>query len=97
MVRHTNANEETYYDEGEDEDDQQPPIRRVYHRRREAGSTTGRGGHSQVEEEGEEAEENPFADENVTLADMQRHMRRQMRAKDREISQLNEKMTEMMA
>ncbi|KAL0925350.1 hypothetical protein M5K25_003671 [Dendrobium thyrsiflorum] len=44
-----------------------------------------------------EVEENPFDDENATLADIRRQMRRQMRAKDREISQLNEKMTEMMA
>ncbi|XP_028548374.1 uncharacterized protein LOC114578929 [Dendrobium catenatum] len=38
----------------------------------------------------------PLLMRNVTLADMQGHIRRQMRAKDNEISQLNEKMTEMM-
>ncbi|PKU62772.1 hypothetical protein MA16_Dca026380 [Dendrobium catenatum] len=97
MVRHTNANEEAYYDDGEDDDDQEPSVRQVYQRHREAGSATGRGGHSQAEEERDEAEENPFTDENASLADMQRHIRRQMRAKDREISQLNEKMTKMMA
>ncbi|KAL0917853.1 hypothetical protein M5K25_012954 [Dendrobium thyrsiflorum] len=42
-------------------------------------------------------EENLFDDENATLADMRRQIRRQMRAKDKEISQLNEKMTEMIA
>ncbi|KAL0928736.1 hypothetical protein M5K25_000655 [Dendrobium thyrsiflorum] len=97
MLRHTNINDEAYYDEGEDDEYRQPPIRRVYRRQREAGSTADRGDHSQGEQEADEFEENLFDDENATLANIRRQMRRQMRAKDREISQLNEKMTEMMA
>ncbi|KAL0925344.1 hypothetical protein M5K25_003665 [Dendrobium thyrsiflorum] len=97
MLRHTNINDEAYYDEGEDDEDRQPPIRRVYRRQREAGSTADRGDRSQGEQEADEVEENLFDDENATLANIRRQMRRQMRAKDREISQLNEKMTEMMA
>ncbi|KAL0907940.1 hypothetical protein M5K25_022397 [Dendrobium thyrsiflorum] len=58
----------------------------------EAGSIAG-GGDCSPKEQEMEVEENPFDDENATLADI----RRQMWAKDREISQLNEKMTEMMA
>ncbi|KAL0921135.1 hypothetical protein M5K25_008178 [Dendrobium thyrsiflorum] len=97
MLRHTNINDEAYYDEGEDDEDRQPPVRRVYRRQREAGSTADRGDRSQGEQEADEVEENLFDDENATLANIRRQMRRQMRAKDREISQLNEKMTEMMA
>ncbi|KAL0906071.1 hypothetical protein M5K25_024533 [Dendrobium thyrsiflorum] len=97
MLRHTNINDEAYYDEGEDDENRQPPVRRVYRRQREAGSTVGGGDCSQGEQEADEVEENFFDDENITLANIKRQMRRQMRANDREISQLNEKMTEMMA
>ncbi|KAL0903159.1 hypothetical protein M5K25_027516 [Dendrobium thyrsiflorum] len=97
MLRHTNINDEAYYDEGEDDEDRQPPIRRVYRRQREASSTADRGDRSQGEQEADEVQENLFDDENATLANIRRQMRRQIRAKDREISQLNEKMTEMMA
>ncbi|KAL0915747.1 hypothetical protein M5K25_013200 [Dendrobium thyrsiflorum] len=97
MLRHTNINDEAYYDEGEDDEDRQPPVRRVYRRQHEAGSTADRGDRSQGEQEADEVEENLFDDENATLVNIRRQMRRQMRAKDREISQLNEKMTEMMA
>ncbi|KAL0905411.1 hypothetical protein M5K25_023830 [Dendrobium thyrsiflorum] len=84
MLRHTNINDEAYYDE-------------VYRRQCEAGSTADRGDRSQGEQEADEVEENLLVDENATLANIRRQMRRQMRAKDREISQLNKKMTEMMA
>ncbi|KAL0911995.1 hypothetical protein M5K25_017935 [Dendrobium thyrsiflorum] len=97
MLRHTNINDEAYYDEGEDDENRQPPVRRVYRRQREVGSTVDGGDRSQGEQEAEEVEENHSDDENITLANIRRQMRRQMRAKDREISQLNEKMTEMMA
>ncbi|KAL0912939.1 hypothetical protein M5K25_016362 [Dendrobium thyrsiflorum] len=97
MLRHTNINDEAYYDEGEDDENRQPPVRRVYRRQREAGSTADGGDHSQGEQEADEVEENHSDDGNITLANIRRQMRRQMRAKDREISQLNEKMTEMMA
>ncbi|KAL0923802.1 hypothetical protein M5K25_004577 [Dendrobium thyrsiflorum] len=97
MLRHTNINDEAYYDEGEDDENRQPPVRRVYRRQREVGSTVDGGDRSQGEQEADEVEENHSDDENITLANIRRQMRRQMRAKDREISQLNEKMTEMMA
>ncbi|KAL0921278.1 hypothetical protein M5K25_008337 [Dendrobium thyrsiflorum] len=97
MLRHTNINDEAYYDEGEDDENRQPPVRRVYRRQREAGSTADGGDRSQGEQEADEVEENHSDDGNITLANIRRQMRRQMRAKDREISQLNEKMTEMMA
>ncbi|KAL0906151.1 hypothetical protein M5K25_024620 [Dendrobium thyrsiflorum] len=97
MLRHTNINDEAYYDEGEDDENRQPPVRRVYRRQREVGSTVNGGDRSQGEQEADEVEENHSDDENITLANIRRQMRRQMRAKDREISQLNEKMTEMMA
>ncbi|KAL0922645.1 hypothetical protein M5K25_006647 [Dendrobium thyrsiflorum] len=87
MLRHTNINDEAYYDEGEDDENRQPP----------AGSIAGGDDRSQGEQEADEVEENFFDDENVMLVNIRRQMRRQMRAKDREISQLNEKMTEMMA
>ncbi|KAL0922595.1 hypothetical protein M5K25_006591 [Dendrobium thyrsiflorum] len=96
MLRHTNINDEAYYDEGEDDENRQPPVRRVYRRQREVGSTVDGGDRSQGEQEADEIEENHSDDENITLANIRRQMRRQMRAKDREISQLNEKMTEMM-
>ncbi|KAL0928496.1 hypothetical protein M5K25_000380 [Dendrobium thyrsiflorum] len=97
MLRHTNINDEAYYDEGEDDENRQPPVRRVYRRQREVGSTVDGGDRSQGEQEADEVEENHSDDENITLANIRRQIRRQMRAKDREISQLNEKMTEMMA
>ncbi|KAL0910181.1 hypothetical protein M5K25_021131 [Dendrobium thyrsiflorum] len=58
----------------------------IYRRQHEAGSTAGGGDRSPGEQEAEEVEENPFDDENITLANIRRQMRRQMRAKDREIS-----------
>ncbi|KAL0905424.1 hypothetical protein M5K25_023844 [Dendrobium thyrsiflorum] len=63
MLRHTNINDEAYYDEGEDDEDRQPPVRRVYRRQREAGSTADRGDRSQGEQEADEVEENFFEDE----------------------------------
>ncbi|KAL0918783.1 hypothetical protein M5K25_010817 [Dendrobium thyrsiflorum] len=70
MLRHTNINDEAYYDEGEDDENRQPPVRRVYRRQREAGSTAGGGDRSQGEQEADEVEENFFDDENVTLANI---------------------------
>ncbi|KAL0910789.1 hypothetical protein M5K25_018877 [Dendrobium thyrsiflorum] len=93
MVRHV----EPDYDDGEDDGDWQPLPREGRNRQRDIGSIIGEREHSPREQEGEEVEENPFDEENTTLADMRRQMRRQMRAKDREISQLNEKVIEMMA
>ncbi|KAL0917553.1 hypothetical protein M5K25_012620 [Dendrobium thyrsiflorum] len=92
MVRHIEAE----YDDGEDDGDWQPHPQQEYQHQHEAGSIVGGGDHSPRGQE-REVEENPFDDENATLAKIRRQMRRQMRAKDREISQLNEKMTEMMA
>ncbi|KAL0926185.1 hypothetical protein M5K25_002394 [Dendrobium thyrsiflorum] len=92
MVRHIEAE----YDDGEDDGDWQPHPQQEYQHQHEAGSIAGGGDRSPRGQE-MEVEENPFDDENATLADIRRQMRRQMRAKDREISQLNEKMTEMMA
>ncbi|KAL0904815.1 hypothetical protein M5K25_026969 [Dendrobium thyrsiflorum] len=89
--------DEADYDDGEDDGDWQPLPREGRDRQRDIGSIIREGEHSLRGQEGEEVEENPFDEENTTLADMRRQMRRQMRAKDREISQLNEKMTEMMA
>ncbi|KAL0903999.1 hypothetical protein M5K25_026067 [Dendrobium thyrsiflorum] len=93
MVRHIEAD----YNDGEDDGDWQPLPRDGRNRQRDIDSIIGEGECSPREQEGEEVEENPFVEENITLADMRRQMRRQMRAKDREISQLNEKMTEVMA
>ncbi|KAL0906113.1 hypothetical protein M5K25_024579 [Dendrobium thyrsiflorum] len=92
MVRHIEAE----YDDGEDDGDWQPHPQQEYHHQHEAGSIAG-GGDRSLRRQEMEVEENLFDDENATLADMRRHMRRQMRAKDKEISQLHEKMTEMMA
>ncbi|KAL0905963.1 hypothetical protein M5K25_024416 [Dendrobium thyrsiflorum] len=89
MVRHIEAD----YNDGEDDGDWQPLPRDGRNRQRDIDSIIGEGERSPREQEGE----NPFVEENITLADMRRQMRRQMRAKDREISQLNEKMTEVMA
>ncbi|KAL0915899.1 hypothetical protein M5K25_013366 [Dendrobium thyrsiflorum] len=89
MMRHT----EVDYDDGEDDGDWHPQPRRRRQRQREIDSIIGEGEHSQREQEVEEVEENPLGNEDSTLADI----RRQMRAKDREISQLNKNMTEMMA
>ncbi|KAL0920008.1 hypothetical protein M5K25_009108 [Dendrobium thyrsiflorum] len=92
MVRHIEAE----YDDGEDDGDWQPHPQQEYQHQHEAGSIAVGGDRSPRRQE-MEVEENPFDDENATLADIRRQMRRQMRAKDKEISQLNEKMTEMMA
>ncbi|KAL0907840.1 hypothetical protein M5K25_022283 [Dendrobium thyrsiflorum] len=96
MVRHVNIDNEADYDDGEDDGDWQPPPRQELQHQREAGSTAGGGDRSPREQEVEEIEENPFNDENTTLADMRRQMTRQMSPKNKEISQLNEKMIEMM-
>ncbi|KAL0903440.1 hypothetical protein M5K25_027821 [Dendrobium thyrsiflorum] len=96
MARHVNIDNGADYDDGEDDGDWQPHPQQEYQRQHEAGSIADEGDRSPRGHE-MEAEDNPFDDENATLAEMRRQMRRQMRAKDREISQLNEKMTEMMA
>ncbi|KAL0910275.1 hypothetical protein M5K25_021240 [Dendrobium thyrsiflorum] len=90
MVSHIDDND------GDDEEDRRSQTHEQAHRRRRrARSVTSQSVRSS-EEEGEEVEENPFAEETLTLAQMRRQMRRQMKEKDKEISHLNEKMTEMM-
>ncbi|KAL0923387.1 hypothetical protein M5K25_007441 [Dendrobium thyrsiflorum] len=78
------------------EHDDEPPLLRVYRRQHGAGSTAGRDEDSSENEEEEEFEENPLFADAATLAEAQRQMHRQMKAKDKEIAQLNAKMTEMM-
>ncbi|KAL0907670.1 hypothetical protein M5K25_022093 [Dendrobium thyrsiflorum] len=78
------------------EHDDEPPLLRVYRRQHGAGSTAGRDEDSSENEEEEEFEENPLFADAATLAEAQRQMHRQMKAKDKEIAQLNTKMTEMM-
>ncbi|KAL0922189.1 hypothetical protein M5K25_006157 [Dendrobium thyrsiflorum] len=78
------------------EHDDEPPPLRVYRRQHGAGSTAGRDEDSSENEEEEEFEENPLFADAATLAEAQRQMHRQMKAKDKEIAQLNAKMTEMM-
>ncbi|KAL0913152.1 hypothetical protein M5K25_016588 [Dendrobium thyrsiflorum] len=90
MVSHIDDND------SDDEEDRRSQTReQARRRRRGARSVTSQSVRSS-EEEGEEVEENPFAEETLTLAQMRRQMRRQMKEKDKEISHLNEKMTEMM-
>ncbi|KAL0908727.1 hypothetical protein M5K25_023234 [Dendrobium thyrsiflorum] len=90
MVSHIDDND------GDDEEDRRSQTReQARRRRRGARSVTSQSVRSS-EEEGEEVEENPFAAETLTLAQIRRQMRRQMKEKDKEISHLNEKMTEMM-
>ncbi|KAL0918047.1 hypothetical protein M5K25_010035 [Dendrobium thyrsiflorum] len=96
MARHVNIDNWADYDDDKDDDDWQPHPQQEYQHQHEAGSIAGGGDRSPRGQE-MEVEENPFDDENATLADIRRQMRRQMRAKDREMSQLNEKMSEMMA
>ncbi|KAL0924072.1 hypothetical protein M5K25_004877 [Dendrobium thyrsiflorum] len=89
MVSHIDDND------GDDEEDRRSQTHEQAHRRRRrARSVTSQSVRSS--EEGEEVEENPFAEETLTLAQMRKQMRRQMKEKDKEISHLNEKMTEMM-
>ncbi|KAL0904660.1 hypothetical protein M5K25_026789 [Dendrobium thyrsiflorum] len=91
MVSHIDDND------GDDEEDRRSQTReQARRRRRGARSVTSQSVRSSEEEEGEEVEENPFAEETLTLAQIRRQMRRQMKEKDKEISHLNEKMTEMM-
>ncbi|KAL0906533.1 hypothetical protein M5K25_025034 [Dendrobium thyrsiflorum] len=91
MVSHIDEND------SDDEEDRRSQTReQARRRRRGARSVTSQSVRSSGEEEGEEVEENPFAAETLTLAQMRRQMRRQMKEKDKEISHLNEKMTEMM-
>ncbi|KAL0914111.1 hypothetical protein M5K25_017615 [Dendrobium thyrsiflorum] len=78
------------------EHDDEPPPLRVYRRQHGAGSTAGRDEDSSENEEEEEFEENPLFTDTATLAEAQRQMHRQMKAKDKEIAHLNAKMTEMM-
>ncbi|KAL0905669.1 hypothetical protein M5K25_024106 [Dendrobium thyrsiflorum] len=78
------------------EHDDEPPLLRVYRRQHGAGSTAGRDEDSSENEEEEEFEENPLFTDTATLAEAQRQMHRQMKAKDKEIAHLNAKMTEMM-
>ncbi|KAL0911011.1 hypothetical protein M5K25_019110 [Dendrobium thyrsiflorum] len=78
------------------EHDDEPPPLRVYRRQHGAGSTAGRDEDSSENEEEEEFEENPLFADAATLAEAQRQMRRQMKAKDKEIAHLNAKVTEMM-
>ncbi|KAL0906673.1 hypothetical protein M5K25_025186 [Dendrobium thyrsiflorum] len=77
------------------EHDDEPPPLRVYRRQHGAGSIAGRDEDSSENEE-EEFEENPLFADAATLAEAQRQMHRQMKAKDKEIAHLNAKMTEMM-
>ncbi|KAL0916308.1 hypothetical protein M5K25_013808 [Dendrobium thyrsiflorum] len=72
MLRHTNINDEAYYDEGEDDENRQPPVRRIHRRQHEAGSTADAGDRSLGEQEEDEVEENLFDDENITLANIRR-------------------------
>ncbi|KAL0915746.1 hypothetical protein M5K25_013199 [Dendrobium thyrsiflorum] len=91
MVSHIDEND------SDDEEDRRSQTReQARRRRRGARSVTSQSVRSSEEEEGEEVEENLFAAETLTLAQMRRQMRRQMKEKDKEISHLNEKMTEMM-
>ncbi|KAL0915353.1 hypothetical protein M5K25_015765 [Dendrobium thyrsiflorum] len=78
------------------EHDDEPPLLRVYRRQHGAGSTAGRDEDSSENEEEEEFEDNPLFADAATLAEAQRQMHRQMKAKDKEIAQLNAKVTEMM-
>ncbi|KAL0928756.1 hypothetical protein M5K25_000677 [Dendrobium thyrsiflorum] len=84
MVSHIDDND------SDDEEGRRSQTREQARRRRRGARSVTK------EEEGEEVEENPFAVETLTLAQMRRQMRRQMKEKDKEISHLNEKMTEMM-
>ncbi|KAL0925454.1 hypothetical protein M5K25_003786 [Dendrobium thyrsiflorum] len=84
-------------DVDDDEDDGPlPRLKRIHQHHFEVGSIASRSGYSS-EERGEELEENPFVIDIVTLADMQRQMKQQIQANDKKISQLNNKMIEMMA
>ncbi|KAL0914372.1 hypothetical protein M5K25_014716 [Dendrobium thyrsiflorum] len=91
MVSHIDDND------GDDEEDRRSQTReQARRRRRRARSIASQSIRSSEEEEGEDVEDNPFADETLTLAQIRGQMRRQMKEKDKEISHLNEKMTEMM-
>ncbi|KAL0921461.1 hypothetical protein M5K25_008537 [Dendrobium thyrsiflorum] len=70
MVRHIEAE----YDDGEDDGDWQPHPQQEYQHQHEAGSTAGGGDRSPRRQE-MKVEENPFDDENATLADIRRQMR----------------------
>ncbi|KAL0911129.1 hypothetical protein M5K25_019245 [Dendrobium thyrsiflorum] len=91
MVSHIDDND------GDDEEDRRSQTReQARRRRRRARSVASQSIRSLEEEEGEDVEDNPFADETLTLAQIRGQMRRQMKEKDKKISHLNEKMTEMM-
>ncbi|KAL0904740.1 hypothetical protein M5K25_026884 [Dendrobium thyrsiflorum] len=78
------------------EHDEEPPLLRVYRRQHGAGSTAGRDEDSSENEEEEKFEDNPLFVDATTLAEPQRQMRRQMKAKDKKIAQLNAKMIDIM-
>ncbi|KAL0922853.1 hypothetical protein M5K25_006880 [Dendrobium thyrsiflorum] len=90
MVSHIDDND------GDDEEDRRSQTREQARRRRHRARSVASQSIRSSEEEGEDVEENSFADETLTLAQIRGQMRRQMKEKDKEISHLNEKMTEMM-
>ncbi|KAL0910230.1 hypothetical protein M5K25_021190 [Dendrobium thyrsiflorum] len=90
MVSHIDDND------GDDEEDRRSQTREQARRRRRRVRSVASQSIRSSEEEGEDVEENPFADETLTLAQIRGQMRRQMKENDKEISHLNEKMTEMM-
>ncbi|PKU73531.1 Aspartic proteinase-like protein 2 [Dendrobium catenatum] len=94
MVRHTNTNEEAYYDDDEDETINNHRLGKYIDFVVRLGPSTKT---ASLQKKKEKKSRRIHLLMKTPLADMRKQMRREMRARDREISQLNEKMTEMMA